>query len=102
MRNVAELLPESTATEHQDNYVVLVVDGKTYSHLVNIKHLYGPVLQKLLIFPGDWHTLANFQPVLALAFFVVHYPVRMHEGKVISCVIVVIHKNSPDIKIYAS
>lgn len=35
MRNVAELLPESTATEHQDNYVVLVVDGKTYSHLVN-------------------------------------------------------------------
>ena len=69
MRNLAELLLDNTAMPHQDNYVVLVGDGKTYEHLVNIKHLYGPVLEKLLIFPGDWYTLANFQPVLMKAYY---------------------------------
>ncbi len=25
-----------------------------------VKKLYGESLEKLLIFPGDWHTLANY------------------------------------------
>ena len=68
MRDLAELLLES-ASEHQDNYIVLEGVGKTYEHLIQIKNLYGPALQKLLIFPGDCHTLANYQPVLIKAYY---------------------------------
>ena len=62
VRHLAELLLNSATSQHQDIYVVLVGDGKMYEHLIQNKHLYGLALQKLLVFPGDWHTLANFQP----------------------------------------
>ncbi len=60
MRFVSELLLRTTSSEHQDGYVVLTGDGKTYEHLMEIKRLYGNSLDKLLIFPGDWHTLKKF------------------------------------------
>ncbi len=44
--------------------MVVVGDGKTYEHLLEIKQLHGTELERLLIFPGDWHILKNFQPVL--------------------------------------
>lgn len=31
---------------------------------MKIKQTYGQLLHELLIFPGDWHLLANLQPVL--------------------------------------
>ena len=64
MRHVAEILLENCSSIYQNGYVVLVGDGKTYDHLMKIKCLYGKELKNLLIFPGDWHTLVNFQEVL--------------------------------------
>ena len=47
--------------------VVLVGDGKTNKHLMNIKKQYNTALQKFLLFPGDWHILKNFQPKIYYA-----------------------------------
>ena len=48
----------------QDGWVVLVGDGKTYRHLMNVKKQYSTMLRKILLFPGDWHILKNYQPIL--------------------------------------
>ena len=56
---VAEKLLNELQSDYQDGNIVLVGDGKTYEHLMNIKRLYDSGLQKLLIFLGDWHTLLN-------------------------------------------
>lgn len=61
MQVAEELLKEFKS---QQEYTVLIGDGKTYQHLMKIKEMYPAALKKLLIFPGDWHTLMNFQPVL--------------------------------------
>jgi len=69
MRYVSELLLNTYNTPNQSGYVLLTGDGKTYEHLMEVKRLYGDALDKLLIFPGDWHTLANFQPVLMKVYY---------------------------------
>ena len=62
-----QLLEKFSATPQ--SWVVLVGDGKTYEHLVNIKRHYGSALDKLLIFPGDWHILKNLQPVIMKIYY---------------------------------
>ncbi len=44
-------------------------DGKTYQHLIEVKKIYGILFKKLLIYPGEWHILANFQPVLMKIYY---------------------------------
>jgi len=56
---VAEDLLEKFDTKEQQGWVELVVDSKTYQHLMNIKQQYGTALEKSIVFPGDWHTLKN-------------------------------------------
>ena len=65
---VAENLLEMFETT-QDGWVVIVGDGKTYLHPWNIKQQYGKVFEKLLIFPGEWHTLKNYQPILMKVYY---------------------------------
>ena len=68
MTEVSELVLERLLSGTQD-WVVLVGDGKTYEHLREIKRLYGSTFEQLLIFPGDWHILKNYQPVLMKAYY---------------------------------
>ena len=59
MTHVAEMVLEKVQSDSQ-RYIVLVGDGKTYEHLLKVKKLYGSALERLLIFPGDWHILEKF------------------------------------------
>lgn len=64
MLMVCEMVLDQAASASQQ-WVVLVGDGKTYEH----KRLYGHAFDKLYIFPGDWHILKNYQPVLMKAYY---------------------------------
>ena len=68
MAQVAEMLIERVWSDSH-NWVILIGDGKTYEHLQRVKRLYGSTLDKLLIFPGDWHVFKTFQPVLIKAYY---------------------------------
>ena len=46
-----------------------VGDAKTYNHLEILKLDYGNELAWLLPFPGDFHILKNYQPVLSKIYF---------------------------------
>ena len=69
MRHVPDILLQHASSKSQEDFVVLIGDGKTYEHLMDIKRLYGAELDKLLIFPGDWHILYNYQPVLMKIYY---------------------------------
>lgn len=66
--HISEDLLEKLGSDCQD-YVFLVGDGKTYQHLMKIKNKYGHTLSKLLIYPGDWHLLKNYQEVLMKQYY---------------------------------
>ena len=68
MCHVAEMLLERLK-KHPQQRIVLVGDGKTYEHLLSMKRMYGSDFDKVLIFPGGWHILKNFQPVLMKVYY---------------------------------
>ena len=44
---------------------MVVGDQKLFSNMQRLKRQYGAELEWLLPYPGDWHILKNFQPVLS-------------------------------------
>ncbi|XP_066271079.1 uncharacterized protein [Branchiostoma lanceolatum] len=50
-------------------YLVVVGDAKTFDHLLKLKQEYGPALSWLILFPGDWHTLKNYQHALMKVYW---------------------------------
>ena len=68
MAHVTELLLDKVRSVPQ-KWMVVVGDGKTYQHLQRTKRLYGSAFEKVLLFPGDWHILKNFQSVLMKAYY---------------------------------
>ena len=71
MALIADDLLQKFANELSETSVVLVGDGKTYQHLMNIKRLYGPAFHNLLIFPGDWHTTSDPIHLYGLRFYII-------------------------------
>ena len=50
-------------------YLVVIGDAKTYTHLINLKCEYGEALRWLVAFPGEFHTLRNYQEVVMKAYW---------------------------------
>ena len=48
--------------------IVVIGDAKTYELFQKLKDEYGRDLNWLIPFPGDWHILKNFQPVVFKIF----------------------------------
>ena len=67
MAEVAEMVLSKVADSQK--WIILVGDGKTFQHLCKVKRLYGSALCNVFIFPGDWHILKNYQPVLMKAWY---------------------------------
>ena len=66
---VSEDLIDAFQGGTQQDWILLAGDGKTYQHITKIKNTYGESLKKLLVFPGDWHTLKNFQETIMKVYF---------------------------------
>jgi len=49
-------------------HLVVTGDAKTYQHLQSIKLDYGEELSWLIPFPGDFHILMNYQPILSKVY----------------------------------
>ena len=68
MSQVAEMVQQKLIGTAQQQ-IILVGDGKRYQHLQQSKRVYGDALKNILIFPGDWHILKNFQQVLMKQYY---------------------------------
>ena len=69
MMLVTEKLMDELKIKDQNSNLIVVGDGKTYEHLSNIKRHYRSELDRLLVFPGDWHILKNYQEVLIKVYY---------------------------------
>lgn len=90
MRKVVELIREEVLVPQNLRQLIVVGDGKTFEHLVRIKHEYSVELQWMVPFPGDWHTLKNLQPVLMKVFWhagLCELALSCHRGATLTAVV---------------
>ena len=66
MRHVSELLLNTATFRTSEQLCVVLVDDR--QHLMEIKQIWV-IIRQLIIFLGDWHTLANFKPVLVKIYY---------------------------------
>ena len=66
---VAEDLLDKFNIKEQGGWALLGGNGIAYQDLLNIKKQYTVAFQKLIVFPGDWHTLKSYQPVLMKVYY---------------------------------
>jgi hypothetical protein len=66
---ILDKLYSTFIVEQQLNSLVVVGDAKTYELLQALCKEYDNSLAWVLPFPGDWHTLFNYQKVLMKAYW---------------------------------
>ena len=49
-------------------HFIVAGDAKIYTHMITIKKEYGETLNWLVVFPGDFRLLCNYQEVLITAY----------------------------------
>ena len=67
--NVISDLYNEFILKHKKEHVILEGDQATYERLRSLKAEYGSELSWLIIFPGDWHVLKNYQEVLLKVYY---------------------------------
>ena len=55
--------------EKKLQYLIVEGDAKLYEILQSLKHEYGATLEWVIPFPGDWHTLKNYQIALMKVYY---------------------------------
>ena len=63
--NLAKEFHESLDLDH----LLVVGDAKTFDHLEALKVEYGEDLDWMIPFPGDFHVLMNYQPIIMKVFW---------------------------------
>ena len=51
------------------DHLLVTGDAKTYQHLQSLKLDYDQQLSWLIPFPGDFHILMNYQPIISTMYF---------------------------------
>ena len=69
VKAVLDSLQSFYAIGCQRKWHLVVGDQKVFSYMHQLKRQYGAELDWLKPFPGDWHLLKNFQPVLMKVYF---------------------------------
>lgn len=69
MMEVLQDLHRKFIINQRKQHLLVEGDAKLYDILQSLKYEYGSELEWLIVFPGDWHTLKNFQHALMKVYF---------------------------------
>ena len=69
LKSILDNLHDLYGIGTQMSWLPVIGDQKIFAHLQKLKRHYGRELDWLIPFPGDWHMMKNFQPVLMKLYF---------------------------------